>query len=203
MNEFREIPSEAIARATRKEENRAVEELGPRTSLPDNISATKHDIESDEVGKLAVAQTASSSTDNDAIETIDTKSHIIRINIHKLNEIKEKYGISDWDVQVDPNFSFSPSMAIWKTKTVIIRPFNFWSYLAVGLSVEKRNQVLPRLLAHELRHSQQERPDGSLKGTLLSTLYAYWFNPMEVDAREWSAEHGGEFQDILTIGRKH
>src|SRR5258708_14146698 len=203
MNEFKETPSEATIKVTRKEENRAVEELGPRTSLPDNISATKHDIESDDVRKLVVAEAVSSSTDNDAIETIDTKSHIIRINIHKLKEVKEKYGIPDWKVQVDAKFSFSPSMAIWKTKTVIIRPFNFWSYLAVGSSVEKRNQVLPRLLAHELRHSQQERPDGSLKGTLLSTLYAYWFNPMEVDAREWSAEHGGEFQDILTIGRKH
>src|SRR5258708_3166962 len=107
------------------------------------------------------------------------------------------------DVQVDPNFSFSPSMAIWKTKTVVIRPFNVWSYLAVDSSVEKRNQVLPRLLAHELRHSQQEQPDGGLKGYLHSARYAYWFDPIEVDAREWSAEHGQEFQDILTIDGKH
>src|SRR5258708_40292957 len=114
MNEFRETPPEATARSTKKEENRAVEELGPRTSLPDNISVTKNDIESDDVRKLTVAKAASSSTDNDAIETINTNNHIIRINTHRLNEIKEKYGISDWDVQVDPNFSFSPSMAIWK-----------------------------------------------------------------------------------------
>ncbi len=203
MNEFRETPPEVTARTTRKEETRVEAELRPRTSLPDNISATNQDIENDNVSKLAVAEAISSSPNNDAIETIDTKNHIIQINTHKLKEIKEKYGISDWDVQVDPNFSFSPSMAIWKTKTVVIRPFNVWSYLAVGSSVEKRNQVLPRLLAHELRHSQQEQPESGLKGYLRSALYGYWFHPQEDDARKWSAEHGEEFQDILTIDEKH
>lgn len=203
MNEFRETPPEVTARTTRKEETRVEAELRPRTSLPDNISATNQDIENDNVSKLAVAEAISSSPNNDAIETIDTKNHIIQINTHKLKEIKEKYGISDWDVRVDPKFSFNPSTAIWKTKTVVIRPFNFWSYLAVGLSVEKRNKVLPRLLAHELRHSQQERPDESLKGTLHSVRYAYWLHPAEADARKWSAEHYEEFQEVIRIDEKH
>lgn len=131
-------------------------------------------------------------------------SFIIQININKLNEIKEKYKISaDWVVQVDPKFSLFPSVANWNTKTVTIRPFNFWSYLAVGSSVEKRNKVLPRLLAHELRHTQQKEPEGGLKGYLHSAIYAYWFHPAEDDARRWSIDHGEEFQDILTIDRKH
>jgi hypothetical protein len=203
MNEFEEKPPEVTTQATRKEEIKAIEELVPRISLPDNISAINHDIENDDVKKSAVAEAVSSSNNNDAIETVNTKNQIIQINIQKLKEIKEKYGISDWDVQVDPKFSFNPSMAIWKTKTVVIRPFNFWSYLAVGSSVEKRNQVLPRLLAHELRHSQQERPASGLKGYLHSARYAYWFHPQETDARKWAVEHAEEFQDTLTINSRH
>lgn len=136
------------------------------------------------------------------IEIIETKGHTIQVNLGKLNEIKERYGISDWGVQFDTKFSFSPSVAIWKTRTVVIRPFNFWSYLAVGFSVEKRNKVLPRLLAHELRHSQQERPSDSLRDILLSVRYAYWSHPMEIDAREWSTQHHEEFQGLVRIDKK-
>ena len=135
-------------------------------------------------------------------ETTDTQKHIVKINIQKLERIKQKYGISDWNIQFDLKFSLKPSRVSWKKKVVKVRPFNLWSYISVGTSIEKRNQRLPRLFAHELRHTQQEPPDNSIKGKLSSARYAYWFHPAEIDSRKWSTEHWEEFKGIFEIDKK-
>ncbi len=131
-----------------------------------------------------------------------TSRHSILINKHLLEKVKEKYGISDWKFRFSAKFSLKPSSVSWKEKIVTIRPFNLWSFLSVGTSIEKRNQRLPKLFAHELRHTQQEPPDNSLKGKLSSARYAYWFHPLEVDARKWSSEHWEEFKGVVKIDKK-
>jgi hypothetical protein len=207
MSEVEQTPQEEVTGSTNRKEVSGAKNA--TLSLPKSeefYSSTSSGVDiNNELGNTPYLKESreTSLQPRDVVKTIDTKRHAIQIDEYKLNEVKKKYGISDWNVQVDPKFSFAPSVANWKTKTAIIRPFNFWSYLAVGSSVEKRNKVLPRLLAHELRHSQQKRPDGSLKGILLHIVrYGYWHDPIEIDAREWSLQHREEFEGIIRINRK-
>jgi len=135
-------------------------------------------------------------------EIIETPKHIIEVNRGKLAEIKEMYGITEWDYIFIPNVTFLPNRVNWNDKIITIRPFNIWSYVAVGTSISKRNKNSSKLLAHETRHALQTPPDDSFIGHVKSARYVYWFHPAEIDARKWSEEHREEFEDIVEINTK-
>lgn len=166
-----------------------------KTDIKIKIETLKTDIQTENGEETTVRG-------SEEIETVYTPKYTIQINKTKLEKIQEGYGISDWDIQFNPKFSLNRNRVNWNNKIITIRPFNFWSYVFVGTSIDKRNERLPKILAHEIRHVQQKPPDNLLKEYLSSAKYAYWFHPQEIDARKWSDEHWGEFKDIIKISRK-
>ncbi len=131
----------------------------------------------------------------EVIDKIETSKYSIQINRSKLEKLKQKYRITDWNIQFDFSFSLLPNTANWNNKKIIIRPINIWSYIRWQGSLSEER--IARVLAHEVKHAQQ-KPSAILR----LIRHFYWYAMGEVEARRWADEHWQEFIDIVKINKK-